>query len=179
MSIATGKWVLEKASLHMYQARIAVSVNQNGEVGGKCEWKMAMVGGEQLTQFWIQNIISPPPHDSLLRPCCLLVARASLSRLVNRAMLSRQSSINLTARATRQNSRRPERQNARMAERQIKYSSTRLCILMSNTIVMALPSRLALCTHGLCFALAARATCSRLGLHPRGKCYALAVCATR
>ncbi len=38
-SIVTGKWVLEKASLHMYRARIDVSANRNGKVRGKCEWK--------------------------------------------------------------------------------------------------------------------------------------------
>ena len=52
--LVSGFW--KKASLHMYWARIDVSANRNGEVGGKCEWKMAMAGGEQFTQFWIQNV---------------------------------------------------------------------------------------------------------------------------
>ena len=41
------------------------------------------------------------PHDSSLRPRCLLVARASPSRLANRATLSRGLSFAVAARATR------------------------------------------------------------------------------
>ena len=44
-SIVIGKWVLEKGQW----VRIDVSANRNGEVGGKCEWKMVMAGGERLT----------------------------------------------------------------------------------------------------------------------------------
>jgi hypothetical protein len=83
----------------MYRTRIDVSANRNGEVGGKCEWKMA--GGERLTQFWIQNVISPPPPHDLLCPRgsrYALAAWASPSRLALRA---RGSGLALAARATR------------------------------------------------------------------------------
>ncbi len=45
-SNTTGKWVLEKGQFTHVLARKDVSANQNGAVGGKWEWKMAMAGGE-------------------------------------------------------------------------------------------------------------------------------------
>jgi len=43
----SGFW--NKASLHMYWARIDVSANRNGEVGGKCKRKMAMTDSGSRT----------------------------------------------------------------------------------------------------------------------------------